>query len=203
MLDKAPQGSGLKFNDNRYLKRTFNPMLWDDMQSSVSTAKVPANQSPTWRSYDYGIAGGDTYPALGFGSNDYIDFFVQTPHTAQINAILDYHLHWTIPTDSEGDRFAFKLNIIAAGINNKFRKLEGSPFRKEYVLKGNESGRHNYLDVAHIDDKANPTVSSLLICTLSRTAASVDEYGGEIYISYDDFHILHDTAGSILEGYKE
>ncbi len=174
---------------------------WDDIQVSISTARTPAANAPTWRTYNYGIGGGIAYPALGFDTNDYVDYFIQTSHSQQLNTILEKHLHYTLPSDSAGDRFQFQLDVIAAGIGEDFAVVAGSPFAAEHLLTGVESGRHNYFDIVDIPG-VNTTVSTNYIVRLTRIAATVNDYAPEVYVIFDDCHYLKDDNGSRQEHTK-
>ena len=176
-------------------------VVYDDLQVTVSLAKLPASNAPTWRTYNYGIVGGVALAALGFGINDYIDFFVQTTHSMKLNTILNNHIHWTIPSDSSGNRIKFQLDVVAAGIGDAFAVPSGSPFSNEYLLTATESGYHKLLDVADIPS-ANTTVSSVYICRLKRVSASSNDYAQEVYISFDDCHYQKNTIGSRFETAK-
>lgn len=176
---------------------------YEDLQVNVSLARLPAVNAPTWRTYNYGIGGGITYPALGFGVNDYSEFFIQTQHSMQLSTILDNHIHWTIPSDSASDRIRFQLDVIYAVPLTDYAAPAESPFDAEHVLVGNEAGRHNILDIANIPG-INTGVSTIYICRLTRIGATVpaDEYGNEVYVTFDDCHYIRDSHGSKAEYVK-
>ena len=158
-----------------WLVDKFDPYPWNDLDVALSSARRPAVNAPTWRNYDFEIVGGVAYEVLGFGVNDYIEFTVQTSHAMKLSTILDNHIHWSISGDDADDRFQFQLDVIAAAIDVAFAVPTGSPFTMEKVLVGNETGKHNYLDLAEIP-AFNTTVSSLALCRLTRIAATQDEY---------------------------
>ena len=183
------------------MSRYKNPFgTWDDIQGNVSTAKMPASNAPTWTTYDFGIGSGVAYNVLGFSTNDYFDFILQTSHSMKLESILDFHIHWTIPTDDAGKEFAFKLDVVAAGVNTDFAVPTGSPFTSaDIVLAGNEAGRHNLSEVAEIP-AVNTTVSTLYQCRLTRVApADGTDYGSDIYLLFNDSHYIKDATGSYSE----
>ena len=177
------------------------PVVWDDLQVALSSAKVPAASAPTWRTHDFGIGGGIAFNVLGFAVGDYIDFYIQTSHSMKLNSILEDHLHGTIPTDDSGKKIQWQLDVIAAGIGEDWAVVSGSPFTSEQTLTGAQAGKHNYFDIAEIP-AVNSTVSSVYICRLTRIAASSDEYGSEVYLIYNDAHYQKDTIGSLQETSK-
>ena len=176
------------------------PVVYDDIQVALSSAKIPAASPPTWRVHDFGIGGGIDFSVLGFAVGDQIDFYIQTSHSMKLNTQLEDHLHGTIPTDDSGKTIKWQLDVIAAGIMEDFAVVAGSPFTKEFTLSGAEAGRHNYLDIADIP-AVNSTVSSVYICRLTRIASS-NEYGSEVYLIYNDAHYQKDTIGSLSETSK-
>ena len=176
-------------------------IVWDDMQVALSTAKLPPASAPTWRTHDYGIAGGIEFSVLGFAIGDYLDFKVQTSHSMKLNTILDNHLHGTLPSDDSGKKIKWQLDVICAGIGEAWAVVAGSPFTAEMTLDGTQAGKHNLFEVADIP-ACNTTVSSMYNCRLTRIAASSDDYPNEVYLDYTDCHYQKDTIGSLQEGSK-
>lgn len=88
---------------------------WDDMQVTISAARVPASSAPQWTTYNFGIGGGVAFAVLGFGVNEYLDFYVQTSHSMELNSILDNHIHWTVPSNSAGAKFKFSTRRNCGG----------------------------------------------------------------------------------------
>jgi len=176
-------------------------MMYDDVQVSLSTAKVPASSAPTWRTHDFGIGGGVTYAVLGFDTGDYLEFYVQTKHGMKLNSIFDNHIHGTLPSDSSGDRIKWQLDVVGAPIGGTWGVVTGSPFTKEFTLAGTEADKHNMLDIADIP-AINTTVSTIYLCRLTRIAASVNDYAPEVYLIFNDCHYQANTLGSRTEGNK-
>lgn len=175
--------------------------VWDDIQVSISQLRIPTANAPTWRTWNYGIGGGVQFSILGFDVNETVDLFIQTSHAMKLQSILDYHMHWSVPTNSAGDRFQVQIDAIAAGLDSPFAVVSGSPFTTEYTLDGSESGDHKLLDLAEMDGE-NPTISTAFIMKFTRIAASVNEYSGELYVVFTDGHYLRDALGSRLENEK-
>ncbi|MDA3807665.1 MAG: hypothetical protein PF440_07115 [Thiomicrorhabdus sp.] len=179
-----------------------NP-VYEDLQVSISSIRVPAANFPTERLYNHGITAGVTFPVLGFTVNDYIYFDVQTHHAMKLNTILDSHMHYMTPTDGSGtpDRFQFQLDVIAAGITGSWAVPSGSPFTSEHIITDDYTNSHELLEIADIP-AANTTVSSVYSCKLTRIAATQDEYASEVYLKFTDCHFQKDTLGSEDEDSK-
>jgi hypothetical protein len=169
--------------------------VWDDFQVSLSTARLPAVNAPTWRTYNYGVVGGVQFAVLGFDVNNYLDFTIQSRHAMKLSTVLKNHIHWTVPNDAAGERVKFQLDVIAAPIESNYALVTGSPFTVEYVLVGDESGKHNVLGLGDVPG-INTTVSTMYKCKFSRIAASASEYSFEAYVDYNDGHYELDGMGS-------
>lgn len=169
--------------------------VYDDLQVSISNLRIPASSAPTWRTWNYGIGGGVTFSILGFDPGEYVDVYIQSSHSMKLSSLLDYHIHWSIPSNSTGDRIQFQIDAIAAPVGEAFAAITGSPFTVEIVLDGTESGAHNLLDLAEIEG-INETISTAYILKFQRIAASSNEYAGELYLMFSDGHYLKDSIGS-------
>lgn len=171
---------------------------YDDIQVGISQLRIPPSQAPTWRSWDYGVSGGVQFSVLGFDVNNHVDLFIQSSHAMRLRSVLDYHMHWSLPSNSIGDRFQIQIDAIAAGVDESFAVVPGSPFTVERLLDGTESGQHKTLDLADIDG-VNTTVSTAYILEFTRIAATANEYAPEVYLFFTDGHYILDALGSRLE----
>lgn len=171
-------------------------VVYDDAQTSAQVLRLPASSNPTWRTYDYGIGGGVDFPALGFAIGDYVEFFIETQHSQQLNSTLAMHLHYTLPSDSATDKIKFQLDVAAAPIGASYAAVAGSPFSAEHELVGDEAAQNNILGLGAVP-AVNTTISTLYVCRLTRVAEGVDDYAPEVYVSFVDGHVALDTLGSL------
>ncbi|MDD4515632.1 hypothetical protein [Massilibacteroides sp.] len=173
--------------------------VYDDLQIGINTVKLPAANYPNARAYAFGVGGGITFNTLGFALNNYIDFDIQSTHSMKLSSTLDVHFHYTLPnTTNIGDKFKFKLDVIAAPIDAAFAVPTGSPFSHEHTVATNDNTYHRYFEVGSIP-AVNTTVSTVYKCRLTRIAASANEYASEVYITFIDCHIKKDRLGSLSE----
>jgi len=183
----------------------FNNLVYDDLQVSVSAARIPTANAPTWVDWDFGIAGGVEFPVLAWDVGDLFYFYIQTTHSTKLSTIIDHHMHFSIADDIffvDGVSFRFQLDVVGAPINSAWAALASSPFTATYTIGTLSANKHLYLDLADLD-AINTTVSTLYICKLSRTAvASGPEYGGNVYMVFTDSHTRRDSNGSIAEASK-
>jgi hypothetical protein len=175
-------------------------VTWDDLQAAASRLIRPGGSDPTWRTWDFGL-GGPAFSVLGFAVGDYVDLWLQSKHAMRLLSQLRHHLHYTVPSNSAGDRFKFELAGIAAGVDESFAAMTGSPFSAEHTLVGDESAKHNVLGLANMPE-VNTTVSTAYGLQLKRVAASASEYSGEVYLLFSDSHYPSDQTGSVQEYVK-
>jgi hypothetical protein len=120
----------------------------------------------------------------------------------KLETILDLHIHYYLPnTTNTGDKFKFQLDVVAAAINGQWAVPTGSPFSAEGTVATNDDTYHRLLEVANIP-AVNTTVSTVYKCKLSRIAASANEYGSDVYVTFVDSHYQIDTVGSRAETSK-
>ena len=197
-------GSGADYSafaSDGALKMSGNATVWDDIQISITLARVPAANAPEWTTWNFGVGSGVAFAVLGFSVNEYLDFYVQSAHRMKIGTVLKNHIHYSVPTDAVGKKFQFQVDAVAAGVNSQFAVPTGSPFTAEKTLPAAESGFHRIFSVADIPGSANTTVSTLYVCRLKRIAASVpgDEYASDVYVLFTDSHYEADDLGSSEE----
>lgn len=176
-------------------------IVYDDQQVAIAATIFPGGSDPVWRTYNLGIGGGVAYSVLGFAVGEYLDFWVQTSHSMRLSTALDFHIHFTVPSDSASDRFKFQLDVAAASIGGTFAAPSGTPYSAEHILAGTEASQQNMLEIADIP-AVNTTVSTLYACRLTRIAASASEYAPEVYLIAADCHYQRDTVGSLQEDSK-
>lgn len=175
---------------------------YDDMQVTVSTARVPASNAPAWTTWNYGIGGGIEFAVLAWEIDDYFDFIVQSSHAMELSSILDNHIHFSFPTESAGSKIRWRLDVVAAAIGASFAVPAGSPFTSlDYTMTAAEVGKHRLLAIGDIPG-INTTVSTLYQCRLTRVAATNTDYAGVVYLLFTDCHYVKDSLGSMLEDTK-
>ena len=103
--------------------------------------------------------------------------------------------------DGTGDRFKFQLDVITAPIWGNWIAPTGTPFTTEVTMVADLSNSHMLEEIADIP-AANTTVSTIYSCKFTRIAATVDEYGSEIYVKFNDSHYGKDDIGSRNEDGK-
>lgn len=185
-------------------KKGKEAVYYDDILGNLAAAKQAPAASPTWREYNFGIAGGVEFWVQGFAIGNSVDISIQTPHAMKLDTVLENHLHGILPTaPTAGDKIRWQLDVIAAGVTGVFAAPTGTPFDSgdlEPVATANT--RHNLMEVAEIPS-VNTTVSTLYMLKLTRIEAVGTDYSGEVYLLFNDSHYQRDRDGSETEYTKE
>jgi len=176
---------------------TFEDTVYDDLQVSISTARLPTANTPTWENI---TLDGYTTKLLAFDTDDYVTLLIQTTHSTKLNTIIDNHIHWTLSSDDDGDEIQFQITGVGGGIGESFSSI-GTIKSGDLVLSGN-AGKHNLLDIGNIPS-TNSTVSSCFIIDLKRIAPDDGNDSTElVYVIFNDCHVKIDTIGSAEETSK-
>jgi hypothetical protein len=174
---------------------------WDDILVSISNVRLPTSNAPTWTDYD-GSTGGVAFPFLAFDVGDIIYFDIQTSHSMKLNDVLNQHIHFTLPnTTNIGDKFQFQLDVLAGGVNDTWTEPTESPYTAEHTVASGDNTNNRVMTVGSIDGY-NTTISTIFKMKLTRIAATANEYGSSVYISFIDGHYQRDSLGSDEEYVK-
>lgn len=187
-----------QFGADGTLKLYGAATVWEDLPVNVTSGKIPGSSAPSWTTWDFGIGSGVAFQVLGFGVDEYLDFVIQSPHKMKLSTALKNHLHFGVPSNDTGKKFKFKLDVVAAGVDEQFAVPTGSPFSAEFTMTAAETGYHRIFPLATIPG-VNTTVSTLYVCRLTRIAASSNEYGSDVFVLFDDSHFESDDLGSAAE----
>jgi hypothetical protein len=164
---------------------------WDDMQVIVTAAKLPAADAPVWAAYK-----GSEVLAFKKDATNSISFSVQLPHTWLQGSNILFHLHIAYPIALTGDS-VWQMTYSWANIGSDF-PAETTP-TKTTIASPNVIDRHQIASMATIAG-AGKTLSSIILCSLSRLGNDVaDTFNDYIYLVGLDFHIEHDSIGSLSE----
>lgn len=173
--------------------------IYEDLQISFATAKIPGGSSATWENI---TLDGFATQIMALDTNDYAEIFVQTTHAVKLQTLIDNHIHWTINADDVGKKIAFTITGVGAGIGSAFTSV-GTITSPDYTLVANDAKKHKFLEIGDIPATFNSTVSTCFILRLTRVAPSAGvDTGEKIYIIFNDCHVQWDTLGSLQETSK-
>jgi hypothetical protein len=170
-------------------------VVWDDLVINPSALRLPASNPPSTQAYK----GGQVLSFEDNGGDDVIYFNAQLPHTYKEGTDIKFHVHWTIDTNgSAGGAENVKWDLTYSWVNaNGSFPAESSGTVTVDVQ--NDSADDHMIDGVATLTGTGKTVSSVLICSLTRDTSVANNYGGHAYLLSADFHHEIDTMGSRQE----
>ena len=169
-----------------------NATVWDDQQVDIGKVHVGAS-APTWTAYK-----GCEVLAFDKAQSNKIYFIIQLTHRYKLNSNIEMHLHTTPADDTAGD-VRWVLTVSMADIGDDFPAE--STFAAVQTIAANTADKHILFEISgNVGSAAG--VSSFLLCSLTRTGGTDDDYDNDIYLLGLDSHIEMDTMGSRLETSK-
>lgn len=170
---------------------TNGPVVWDDHPVPVSSIRLPASAAPSEVDYK-----GGKVLAFSKSATNSLYFNAQLPHGWKEGTAIEFHIHTVFPDGNAGNaRWRFTQSWADIG--------EDFPAETTYdvtVASPENADNHRINDLVASIDGTGKTLSSCLICSLSRLGGDgADTYDNVVYLISMDFHIQKDTMGSRSE----
>jgi hypothetical protein len=174
--------------------------VWNDMQFSVASGKVPAANFPTFETFTTNTE------AYAFSVDDKIQLGAnEPPHGWKEGTVGNAHLHFCIKTaqSSGANRFA-KFELIFAYSDVTGIWTEQAAITQETTIPTGAAALQSYLTAF----TTTVTLTGLHIgaqvrCRVRRIAATGGtEYADDVYITQVGVHLEEDTIGSRTIGDK-
>ena len=165
---------------------------WDDLRVSVNSLKVPTVNPPAWTAYKGSQVLAFEDQAVE-GNEEIVYFLVQLPHCWKYGSDLMAHVHWVCEDNTAGN-CRWKLTYSWANIDGTF------PTESTLTVDaaaGGAADTHVLGNLGAIDGDGK-TLSSMLICSLSRNSSHANDTltGKDAYLLEIDFHYEIDSFGS-------
>ena len=172
-------------------------VVWEDLRTPLDNSLAVVGKAATPVAYRGGVV-------MSFATNQdqAVAFTVQLPHAYKEGSDVEFHIHWTIPTSGAGggaENVKWDFTYSWANIGGSF-PVESSATATRDVQ--NDAAHDSlYTDIIDIDGTGK-TISSQIICSLTRDVSVGSDYGDAAYAIEVDFHYQLDTAGSLEEESK-
>jgi hypothetical protein len=166
----------------------LSQVVYDDLAVSISDARVPAANAPTWTAYK-----GSQVLAFSAAADEIIYFTAQLPHGYKQGEDIFFHLHLVCPDANAGNiRWNFTHSWV--NVNGNF---PGATTVSVNVAASGTTDKH-FIGTIGTLSGTGKNLSSLLLCSLQRegTDGVNDTYGSNVYLLSMDFHVPIDTIGS-------
>ena len=169
-------------------------VVWDDLRTpSNNSKKVPGKEAKD-QTYKGGVV-------LKFEDNQdqAVAFNAQLPHKYKEGEDIEFHLHLVYPTATVGNtRWVFTYSWANIGDTHPAETTVTT-----IIASPNEVDNHQLAEIAATISGVGKTVSSMLICSVTREGTDgTDTLGQDVYLTELDFHYPIDTIGSRTEDTK-
>ena len=173
-------------------------VVWDDIRTPVQAIRLGGSQPPSE------VAFKGSY-VLSFPSNldKTLYFIVQLPHSYKQGEDIEFHLHQVIPTSGAGAG----AENVKWDFTHSWANM-GDVFPAETTVSATIDVQSDVADTHYLEEIAatitgtSKTVSSMILCSLTRDVSVANDYTDSVYVTEVDFHFPINTMGSRQEGVK-
>lgn len=178
--------------------------VWDDINHSFASAKVPAANAPTWATFIGNIK------AYTFAINDYVDMEpMEVLHGYKEGTDLEFHLHYvTNGLDATDRTVKFEIEYSYANMGNPTTTGVGSALPSTTVVSMEQTipadtpdKTHMYTDIDDING-TGIAIGAIVAVRFKRIAASGTDPTSDPYCLMLGIHHEIDTLGSNTEYVK-
>jgi len=172
--------------------------VYEDLQFTIHTGKVPASDAPTWENLTANTG------AYAFGVNDYIDCEAnEIPHYWKETTTGHLHVHFSIKSaQNTGANRYVKFTIWLAMADTDETFTETSYTTECTIPDGTAALTHFYFDVGSVN-LSTYKIGAMVIPRVRRIAATGGtEYADSVYIHQIGIHLEKNTMGSRTETVK-
>ena len=175
----------------------LNPVVWNDINMSMVTAKVPAANFPTWTAFTANL---NSYT---FAIDDYVDMSTaEILHDYKEGTNLGMHIH--LVTNGLNDATARKVKYIiyySWGDMDEAMSAEASLTAEQDIIANLPDKTHLLLDMGDIAG-GTYKINSLLKFRVKRVAGTGTEPANDPFVEQIGIHYQIDTVGSRTEFIK-
>lgn len=177
------------------LKSDPNDYPYDDLRTPVSAIRLSGSQPPTSELYR-----GSSVLAFPSNADKTIYFEFQMSHMWAMGTPLDFHIHYVIPTSGAGAgaenvKWDFTYSWASIGESFPTETTVNTTIDVQDVV----ADVHGYGDIANIQEGGTHSVSSILLCSLTRDVSVADDYSDDVYMVSLDIHYQKERDGSYFE----
>jgi hypothetical protein len=163
--------------------------VWEDLTIPMTNIKAPLADPPTFTVYK-----NSEIPAFKKDATNILYFSAQLPHSYKEGSDMEFHLHLAYPTNGAGNSIWY-FTYSWANTSSAFPAASNSG--NITIASPASTDNHQLAEIMATINGAGKTVSSVLLCSISRLGANgSDTYDDFIYLASGDFHFLKDTIGS-------
>lgn len=175
---------------------TGNATVFDDMQGTLASAKLPTANPVVWKTWK-GNLGAYAFEEKISNLEESLELTVQMSHKIKTGSPIECHLHYNVPTAST-QNIKFYLEYNCANVSSTYYSTNKN---KTVTFTLNNIAYRN--SIADFDGLTGcmGSMSQIEKFFLKRLS-SQDTYTGDVYVDYFDCHYEIDTIGSRTENSK-
>jgi hypothetical protein len=179
--------NGIKITKGGEMTFEGTATVWNDVVVNLLTVKVSSTNPPTWTAYKSSEA-----PAFSATVTNVLYFNVQIPHNYKEGSDIGIHIHVAYPDATSGNS-RWTLTYSWANADGTFPTATSETLTFAAPAVADKHVMHAFSNITG----TGKTVSSILLCSLSRLGAdAADTYGNVIYGISADFHVEMSCVGS-------
>ena len=169
--------------------------VWEDQQIDIGAVRLPASESADIVEYLSGLAIKFTN-----AQTNRVSFNMQIPHARKDDSAIEFHVHVTPGTSTNAGNVRWEFEYEWENIDGVYGS--STTVNQTQAMDGT-AHKHQYEDIATLTGTGKSSISSILICTLTRLGSdALDTFTGDVYAVGIDFHIEKNMVGSRLETTK-
>lgn len=186
-----PDGNYTEMESDGTLAMAGAATVFNDLRIPISNLRLPAANPPTPAAYKGG-------QVLSFSSaaDNFVYFNVQLPHSYKEGSTIYPHVHYVIPVAGAGggvENLKWNFTYSWANVNAAFAAETSDSVTID--VQNLAADTHYFQNLTAITGTGK-TISSILICALSRDTGVASDYASAAYLVDIDFHFELDTIGS-------
>lgn len=181
--------------DIHKLENDPHDLPYDDLRTPISAIRLSGSQPPASQLYR-----GSSVLAFPDTADKTIYFEFQMSHMWAIGTHLDFHIHYVLPTSGAGagtENIGWVFTYSWASIGAIFPTE--TTVNTTIDVQDIVADYHDYGDIALIEDDGQYSVSSILLCSLTRDTGVADNYSDDVYMLSLDLRYQKARDGSYFE----
>ncbi len=184
-----------EFEDDGTLEFNGAATVFEDIVISLSAAKVPAANAPTWSGFISNLN------AYTYGLNDFQEFTSEIAHSYKEGSAIEFHIHGAT-NGLEGSDKTLKFEIEYELVDNQTSGIFGDVYagttiiNAEVTIPSGTTDKTAFVITVGTDTTGNFLQAATLVGRVRRIASSGTEPASDPFVLQVGVHIEQDTVGS-------
>ena len=187
-----------KFEADGTLEFNGAATVFEDIPISLSSARVPAANAPTWASFISNLN------AYTYGVDDFQEFSTEIKHSYKQGSDIEFHIHGAT-NGLEGVDKTIKFEVEYELIDNNTSGDFGDTYTGTTIMNGeiiilaNTADKTSFVIDVGIDGTGNFLQGATVVGRIRRIASTGTEPASDPFVVQVGMHVEQDTVGSRTE----